>query len=227
MTGRTLNFVIPSISRLHSLEQTVRSIKKQAYKNYHITIVVDDGRKDYLRQVHNTFKHQQKLTILFNPKRLGWPRSMNRVFKETDFDYYFYGSDDLGFGKETILEAMTCIDCKFPDGDGVVGMIQNLKHFCPGAFGIFGRKWKERFPDAQVFFPGYMHFCGDSELWHYSKSINKFYFCKRAMVQHRRFQDPCHKLAQKTLRKDREIWWQKKGRPGKYWGASFKIKPPF
>lgn len=225
--GNKILFVIPTISRLVSLERTVKSIKNQGWKNAEIVVVVDDGRWDYFREVGNALGRSRKLKILINPKRLGWCRTMNMVFKDFDSDYYFYGSDDLEFEFDTIIKAMSRMEKHFPDGDGVVGFQQNLKHFCPAAFGIFGRKWKKRFPEDQVFFPNYKHFCGDSELWHFSQSIGKFHFCKSARVFHHRAQDPCHRLAQSTLRRDREIWWQKKGHPEKYWGKSFKLNPPF
>jgi len=223
-----ITFVIPTISRLRSLVRTVKSIKAQSWKNAKIVIVVDDGRWDYYHEVGRELGKKRDLQILINQKRKGWCKTMNMVFHDTDSDYYFYGSDDLEFLPDTIMKAMACHELHFPDGDGVVGMNQqNLRQFCPAAFGIFGRKWKKRFPEDQVFFPNYRHFCGDSELWHYAKAVKKFQFCGGAKVFHHRTQDECHRLAQSTLGRDREIWWQKKGMPQKYWGHSFKLNPPF
>jgi len=125
---------------------------------------------------------------------------------------------------DTFSAAMDSMWFHFPEGDGVIGINQNLRHFCPGAFGLIGRRFVNRFPDRQVFFPGYKHFCGDSELWHYAKSEECFHFCKKALVNHRRFDDKTHRIAQSTLGEDRRIWWQKKGKPNLYWGNNFRLR---
>jgi hypothetical protein len=99
--------------------------------------------------------------------------------------------------------------------------------FCPAAFGIFGKKWKERYPDNQVFFPNYRHYCGDAELWCFAQSAGKFILCEEAQTAHGFARDACNKLAGSTFAKDRELWFQKKEFPEKYWGRSFKLEPPF
>jgi len=227
MTGKEIVcLIIPTIGRLSSLLNTIKSFQASSYKATAVIVIVDDGRIEYFRDVKNLIAgHKLKNVFLFyNPQRHGWPRSMNKVLKASDFDLYFYGSDDLTFFKNTIKNAVGFMHDYFSDGDGLIGINQNLTQFCPAAFGLVGRKFVDRFPERQLFFPHYVHFCGDSELWHFAKSIDKFKFCPTARVFHDRPRDAGKKLAQTSLRRDRELWWKKKGKASLYWGNSF-LKP--
>jgi hypothetical protein len=217
-----VNVCIPTIDRFDLIRQTVKTIVwgmvPGGYKNVSITIIVDDGRQAYYEKLSGYYHiHQEDgfIKIMFNPKRLGWPKSLNRIFKETDDDFYFHASDDLIFNKNTITKAMADMKKHFPDGDGVIGITQQLGKFCPAAFGLVGRKWINRFPDRQMFYPKYVHFCGDSELWRYSRSIKRFHLSK-ATVHHNRPFDNCKKLAQTTLARDRRIWFPRRD-SGKFW----------
>ena len=103
----------------------------------------------------------------------------------------------------------------FPDGDGIIGVTQQLGKFCPAAFGLVGRKWVNRFPNRQMMYPKYIHFCSDSELWRYSRGIKRFHLSKAAVYHNRPFDD-CKKLAQTTLTRDRRIWFPRRD-AGKFW----------
>lgn len=203
--------IIPTLNRFQLLVNCVKSLFTGTYHNLSLTIVVDSN-KEMFDRVHRYFiGAQEKVTVLFNEKRIGWGKSMNNVIRDTDHDFYLYASDDLTFHKMTILNGMACMAAHFPDGDGVIGFNQtNMRHFCPAAFGIVGRQWLKRFPNRALFNPAYKHFCVDSELWHYAKQKGKFYFCRNAGVDHARPNDACHRLAQTTLQRDRAIWRPRK-----------------
>lgn len=210
-----INVVIPTLDRFDLIRQTIDSIIRNEYADLSITVIVDDNREKYFHRIKNWYtKHPDcfpffQVNCLLNPKRLGWPKSLNRVFRETNHDFYFYASDDLIFRPNTISKAMADMKRLFPDGDGVIGITQQLGKFCPAAFGLVGRKWINRFPDRKMMYPRYIHFCSDSELWRYSRSINKFHLSK-AMVHHQRPFDNCKKLAQTTLHRDRQIWFPRR-----------------
>lgn len=210
-----VNVCIPTIDRLGLIGQTIGSIINGHYKNLSITIIVDDGRKEYFDRLKMTAGRHPQIKLMFNPKRLGWPKSLNRIFRETDDDYYFYASDDLHFNLDTITKAMADMKKLFPDGDGVIGITQNLGKFCPAAFGLVGRKFINRFPDRKLMYPRYIHFCSDSELWRYSRKIKRFHLSKAA-VHHNRPFDNCKKLAQTTLARDRRIWFPRRD-SGRFW----------
>jgi len=204
----SINVIIPTFDRMRLIQRTVDSVFASSYKKTKITIVVDVN-KQYYKRLEKVYAKNNKVKILFNEKRLGWPKSLNRVLAATDYEIYIYGADDIYFHKQTIEHAVKMLDKLFC-GDGVIGFQQNLNHFCPAAFGMFGRQWVSRFPDRKVFNPAYVHFCGDSELWHYAKKINRFFLCKKCRVDHARIRDRCKAVAQKTLESDRRIWRPRK-----------------
>jgi len=205
-----INVCIPTIDRLALLSQTIKSIINNDYKYLSITVIVDDGRKVYFNRLKMTVGRHPQIKMMFNEKRLGWPKSMNRIFWETDHDYYLYASDDLNFHPNTITKAMADMKRYFPDGDGVIGLTQeNLRHGSPGAFGLVGRKWMNRFPKRKMFNPKYLHFCGDSELLFYSRQIHRFYLSKAA-VFHNRPHDRCRALAHLSITRDRKIWFPRR-----------------
>jgi len=210
-----VNVCIPTIDRFGLIRKTVESIFNGDYKNLSITIIVDDGRKVYFDRLKMTKGRHPQVKMMFNEKRLGWPKSMNRIFRETDYDFYFYASDDLDFNLDTITKAMADMKRLFPDGDGIIGITQQLGKFCPAAFGLVGRKWVNRFPERRMFYPRYIHFCSDSELWRYSRQVKRFHLSK-ASVHHNRPFDDSKKLAQTTLTRDRRIWFPRRD-SGKFW----------
>ena len=207
---------IPTIDRFDLIRKTIESICGNNYLRLSMMIIVDDNRQQYFKKLVKYYQ-LANLPIEFklNKKRLGWPRSLNRIFAETDYDYYLYASDDLIFQTNTITKAMADMKRLFPDGDGVIGLTQQLGKFCPAAFGLVGRKWVNRFPKRQMMYPKYIHFCSDSELWRYSRKIKRFHLSK-ATVHHNRPFDNCKKLAQTTLASDRRIWFPRRD-SGKFW----------
>ena len=212
-----VNVCIPTFDRFDLIRQTVKSILGGIYRLISITIIVDGGRKAYFDRLwrYYNIKPFINVKLMFNAKRFGWPRSTNRIFQETDHDFYFYASDDLIFQPDTITKMMADMNRLFPDGDGIIGVTQQLGKFCPAAFGLVGRKWVNRFPNRQMMYPKYIHFCSDSELWRYSRGIKRFHLSKAA-VHHNRPFDNCKKLAQTTLTRDRRIWFPRRD-AGKFW----------
>lgn len=214
-----IHIIIPTLDRQGSLLQTLESIRQNCSDvNYRVTVTVDANEQYYKNLL--TMKAPTKMfQVLYNEKRLGWGNSINKVLGLSDDDYYFSASDDLAFRPGALKKALAWMGRIFPSGDGVLGINQeNLKHFCPAAFSLVGRKFINRFPARQLYFPLYRHFCVDSELWHYAKSEKRFFFFEEARVYHRRFNDPCHRKAQASLKYDRVLWWFKKGKPELYWG---------
>ncbi len=213
-----VNIIIPTIFRNELLAKTIRSIGNSQYKDFSIIVVVDNNNEDLAR-------FAQKLgvrKVILNRKRLGWPRSVNVGCQSVKEGAVFYASDDLIFDPQCIGNAVKALKNKFPDGDGLIGIYQNLTKFCPAAFGLCGYKFINRFPDSQLMNPAYIHYCGDSELWRYAKKHDRFYLCESAKVIHIRLKDQTKRLAHKTLLRDRKIWWARKDRKS-YWGDDFNI----
>ncbi len=216
--------IIPTISRFSTLIRTVRSLEESSVDM--IIYIVIDGKQcePYYKNIKNHFKGNRSIKVYLNEKRKGWGGSINWAIKYFEADYYIAISDDLLFERDAIKKAKKVLDHYFPDGDGAVGFNQkNMRHFCPGAFVMIGTKWADRFPERQIFYPKYIHFCVDSEHWRYAESENRFAFVKDARVTHIRKRDDCHKKAQKTLNSDRRIWFKKKGKTERYWPNSKRL----
>lgn len=203
-----IHAVIPTYDRMRLIQRTVNSLFDSSRKPDKITIVVDVN-EPYYKRLFQVYRNYENIEVLFNPKRLGWPKSLNRVLVSTDDDVYIYAADDIYFHKMTVELALLMLMKKW-GGDGVIGFQQNLVHFCPAAFGMFGRDWVNRYPGRNVFYHKYVHFCGDSELWHYAKHINRFLLCNKCKVDHERIRDHCKSVAQRTLNSDRAIWRPRK-----------------
>lgn len=210
----TIHAILPTFDRMNLIQRTINSLQKGSQRPDLITIVVD-ANKSYYERLCQVYENYKGLEVLFNEKRLGWPKNLNRVLTSTDDDIYIYGADDIYFHEKAVELAVIHLNKLF-NGDGVIGFQQNLNHFCPAAFGMFGRAWVKRYPGRVVFNPRYVHFCGDSELWHYAKKINRFHLCRRCMVDHSRQRDRCKSVAQKTLNSDRAIWRPRKN-ANRFW----------
>jgi len=209
---------IPTCSseRIPMLIQTVESIQVGTYKNIHPVIVVDGN--SHICEVAN--KRLHNVSVILNKERMDWVFSVNRVLREFDSDYYIYAADDLFFPPACIEYAMIKMGERFPDGFGVVSI--GKKHRC--AFGLFGRKFIEHFPDRQVFCPDYVHYGSDTELWRTVDRLRKFAFIahRPSSVNHKRIEDETWRLAEKFRTRDQEIYYQRE-KMGLNWGIEFKL----
>ncbi len=213
-----VTIMIPSCSpeRIPWLVQTVESLQAGSYKNIH-PIIISDGSKD----IYDLAKrHFNNVTVILNKERKDWVATMNWTLKEFDSDYYIYAADDLIFPPDCITFAMAHMQKTFPDGFGVVSI--GKKHRL--AFGLFGVKWANHFPDRQVFCPDFIHYGGDSELRRTTGKMGKFTFFpqRRSSVTHHRLKDETWRMARGVRRRDHAIYF-KREEMGLTWGVEFKL----
>jgi len=213
-----VTIAIPTCSseRIPLLIQTVESIQAGSYKNVHPVIVADGNPKIYEvanKQLHN-------ITVILNKKRRDWVFSINRVLKEFDSEYYIYASDDLIFPPDCIENAMKTMQKRFPDGFGVVGIGRKNR----AAFGLFGYKLADHFPNREVFCPDFIHYCGDSGLYQAVTKLGKFALPpeRESQVEHFRMNDETRRLARRIRARDREIWHEREEK-GYLWGIDFNL----
>jgi len=214
-----ITIAIPTCSseRIPMLIKAVESIQAGSYKNVHPVIVVDGNPgicETLNKQLHN-------VSVISNRKRKDWVFSVNRVLKEFDSEYYIYASDDLFFPFACIEYAMIKMRQRFPDGDGIIGI--GKKDKC--AFGLFGRKFADRFPDQQVFCPDYVHYASDSELMRTISKLRKFDYLRHrpSSVAHPRIiHDETKRMAETMRVRDQAIFSQR-GEMGLIWGIDFKL----
>lgn len=210
--------IIPTCSseRIPLLIKTVESIQAGSYKNVHPVIVADGN--PYIAETAN--KQLHNVSVISNKERLDWVYSINRVLKEFDSEYYIFASDDLLFPHDCITHAMAIMNKRFPDGFGVVSIGKKTK--C--AFGLFGRKWAEHFPDRQVFCPDLIHYGGDTELFRAIIKLGLFAYApqRTSQVKHFRMKDETWKIARKVRTRDRKITQQRLDQ-GYIWGIDFNL----
>lgn len=213
-----VTIIIPTCctNRLQYLIQTVESIQAGTYKELQIVIVIDGNAELYGLASESL----RDVTIVTNEKREDWVYSQNRIIKEFDSDYYIYASDDLFFPPDCIKYAMIKMGERFPDGDGVVSI--GKKHRV--AFGLFGRKFADRFPGHQVFCPDFIHYGSDSELFRTVSKLGKFAFIahRPSSVNHHRLKDETWRLARGVRGRDHSIY-HKREEMGLNWGVEFKL----
>ena len=197
-----ITVLIPTISseRIQTLFQTVISIQAGKCRDAHV-IIISDGNPHIYKQAKKTLKN---VSVILNKERIGWPATMNKMFKELNSEYFAYASDDLIFPPDCLECAMATMKKRFPDGDGLVSL--GKKNRC--AFGLIGSKFADRFPDRQVFCPEFFHYGGDSELYWAVDLLNLFaYPPKRdSQVQHSRLKDESWRMARKERANDHAIF---------------------
>ena len=213
-----VTIIIPtcSSSRIPLLINTVETIQAGKYKNVH-PIIVADGNP-HIIEVAN--KRLRDIQIISNKERMDWVFSVNRVLKEFDSDYYIYGSDDLNFRPGCIKCAIAKMQECFPDGFGVISIGKKNR----AAFGLFGRKWADHFPDRQVFCPDYIHYASDSELMRCCRELGKYSFPpeRDSMVLHARLKDDTWRLARAVKARDHAIRLEREQK-GYLWGIDFNL----
>lgn len=209
--------IIPSCSteRIPLLTQAVESIRSGSYKNVRIVIIADGNRS-----IQWAMEKQDKVTVLFNKKRMDWTFSVNRAFKEFDSDYYVYASDDLIFPPDCIENALATMKKRFPDGFGLVTI--SKKNRCP--FALIGRKFVEHFPDRQVFCPDFVHYGGDSELMRTVTKLGIFAYPpdRESQVKHSRNKDETWRIARRIRGRDRVVFFRRKEKDY-LWGVDFNL----
>ena len=83
-----------------------------------------------------------------------------------------YATDDVVFPPLFINEMKAEFHSYFPFTDGVMGIRQEQDHHKSGV-ALIGRKFLRRYPDKQLFFPGYYHFAAQ-EVAAYADSVGRF-----------------------------------------------------
>ena len=91
-----ISIIIPYFKKKRYIEQTLRSIFKQKYKNYEILIVYDDEDRKDLTLLMNLKKKNNRIKLIVNKKNIGAGMSRNKAIKLAKGKYIaFLDSDDL------------------------------------------------------------------------------------------------------------------------------------
>ncbi len=227
-----LDIVLPSKWRQEKLDKCLNSVFHSVsnIQDHDIQLYIYFSVQEEYQHYWNHFCAIGNIHLKFI-EEYRVPDFWNSHLRSTGADAVCYINDDIEFYEDTARVILEEFPKKFPDYDGVMGLVQaNLpqEQAVEGAFGVIGKKYSQRFPNQQVFCPDYDRFYGDWELWQYAKSIDKFYFCQQARIQHhhpitnKALEDETHKDVRLHLPKDRQTFQTRKGK-GFLWGRSFDL----
>ena len=93
---RLISIIIPYYKKKKYIEQTLRSILSQKYKNFEILIVYDDIDKEDLYSIKSLKKKDNRIKLFINSKNIGAGMSRNKAIKLSKGSYIaFIDADDL------------------------------------------------------------------------------------------------------------------------------------
>lgn len=118
------------------------------------------------------------------------PRALTAIVNEmvarSDAEIVVVLADHIVPDKDFLVHVAIAFEDRFPDLDGLVGLkianmdpLPGVREYC---FFAAGRKFIERFPDAQLFCPDYYHFYADTELGRGANEAGAFYFAEEARI---------------------------------------------
>ena len=91
-----VSIIIPYYKKKKYFKETIKSIKKQSYKNYEIILIYDDENLNDLDFIKRTLKDVKKKRILINKKNLGAGKSRNLGIINSKGKYIaFCDADDI------------------------------------------------------------------------------------------------------------------------------------
>ena len=93
--NKKISIIIPYYNKINWIDQTLKSIFDQTYKNYEILIVYDDTSKKDLRYLKKKIYHK-KIKLIINSKNLGAGPSRNKAVNFAKGKFIaFLDSDDV------------------------------------------------------------------------------------------------------------------------------------
>jgi glycosyltransferase involved in cell wall biosynthesis len=234
----TLAIVIPTYNRIEKLNNCIRSILNQDFKNYKIYVYCDDNDLSTFRHIQDHYK--DTVFSVLNSKPLfvagSWNRFTSENFESGDWDAMARIVDDVVLYSDCLSKTMSLFEKSYTDTDGVTGIAQ----VCPGnpnytykPFGqcVIGRKFIERFKTVnyKVCCPAYNHWFHSEEMYNYACSVGKFNFCKDAVLEHhhpafiKNLHDQTHDKCRGPVRKNDEDTWKRRQSTNLMWGLNFTL----
>lgn len=195
-----LTVIIPTRNRRDKLQATLDSIPNDVS----VHVVCDGDEETYKRL------KKQGVRCSWHVDRLGSVACRNYALSLGESLHYVCATDDITFRPDAIEAAYKTFQGSFPDGDGVVGFVQEPYGFHPTGVVLVDHEWLARYPSNMMYMPAYGHFSAQEIHWLADK-LGKFVQCKDAVVEHRHpghepgQMDTTHKEARVLQEYDREL----------------------
>jgi len=198
-----ITVIIPTRNRLEKLRATLATIPAMDWLNVK---VVCDGDRETFAAVQ-AMEHTDIEPVMVSG-HLGAVYCRNFI-APTVQDGLLYATDDITFPPRAFTTYLEDFNAAFPDDDGVLGIAQNNTHSRTG-IALIGRKFLDRYPGRQPFFPEYWHFAAQEVEW-LAEKVGKFAYCEKAKTTHyspnrdRTLMDQTHKDARHFKEHDFKI----------------------
>jgi len=174
-----LDIVVPTRNRSAKLLRMLRSIPIDARFSI---VLVCDGETITQQVLQNLLPNRPFMRIIRTAKQQGSAYCRNLAIKDCE-DGVLYATDDIVFDPGSIAYIMESFNKRYPDNDGVVGFTQRKSKFHPTGVALVGKKFVQRYPFKQLFFPGYFHFCCQ-EVHELAVKLDRFYLDPKATLFH-------------------------------------------
>lgn len=184
-----IDILVPTRGRLPKLRRMLESVPGQAMGVPIYTHILIDGDTE----THEAFKNDGYYIARYFDGHNGSVALRNYEAQLCE-DVMLWAVDDMEFKPGAIDSAVLSMIERFPDGDGVVGFVQEGNKFHPTGVGMMGQKFLNRYPNKMPFFPGYWLFACQEILWLCDKikqheRREAFYQDKGAVIIHNH---PCN-----------------------------------
>ena len=98
-----ISVIMPYYKKKDFIEEALKSVLNQTYKDFEIIIVYDDELKEDLNFIKDLTKLDQRIKLIINDKNIGAGPSRNKGIKFSDREFLaFIDCDDIWY--ETKLE---------------------------------------------------------------------------------------------------------------------------
>lgn len=104
-----ISIVLPSFNGEKYIEQSIRSIINQSYKNWEL-IIVDDCSSDNTGIIAEQYaKRDMRIRVIHNLTNKKLPMSLNIGFAEARGDFFTWTSDDNAYEKNALKNMLTML----------------------------------------------------------------------------------------------------------------------
>jgi glycosyltransferase involved in cell wall biosynthesis len=147
-----IDIIIATRNRFTNLIQTISSIPTHDYIRI---IVVCDGDLDTFRRL-DSLEKGRNIKVLLVPSHKGSVFCRNLGVKLVE-DGVLFSTDCTIFHLGSIERALNIFNNNFVDNDGVLGFGFQGRGSCT-AVSLIGKTFLDRYPNKEVFYPGFFHF---------------------------------------------------------------------
>lgn len=213
-----VSVLIPTRGRLPSLLKTLASLPSPAPDWLH-TVVAVDGDKETVDGLLG--EPRFRFTVDFSPRHIGSVAVRNRALRSIpEAHAVLYATDDVLFEPGAIEAAREALFARWPDGDGVIGFAQDRDHH-PTGVAMVGPAFVARYPERELFYPGYWHFAAQEVHW-LAEKVGRFATDPVARLRHMvdwSRPDKTHKEARQFKVRDMALKEARKT-TGEIWGRA-------